>query len=203
VPQRRERAFVVGVRADLGIEYSFPVQTHSREALWFDQWVSGAYWERHAIAKIHRPNVPESVSRLLRQSCLDQSLAPWRTVRDAIGDLPNVGVGQTSNKVANHFLNPGARTYEGHDGSIMDAPAKTVKAGQHGVSGGENVLRLDDDTVRYFSVRECARLQSFPDDWVFEGSWSNCMRQIGNAVPVVLGERVALPFAEVLLSRLG
>lgn len=82
----------------------------------------------------------------------------------------------------------------------MDAPAKTIKAGHHGVSGGENAVRLDDGTVRYFSVRECARLQAFPDNWVFDGSWCNCMRQIGNAVPVGLGEVVALPLAEALLA---
>jgi DNA (cytosine-5)-methyltransferase 1 len=80
----------------------------------------------------------------------------------------------------------------------LDEPAKTIKAGRHGVSGGENVVCLDDQTVRYFSVRECARLQAFPDSWAFEGSWCNCMRQIGNAVPVTLCEIVAKPLAEKL-----
>ena len=203
VAQRRDRVFVVGVRADLGIEYSFPVQTHSREALWSDQWVGGTYWERHGIAKAHRPTAPEGVAEVLRRSEREQSLEPWRTVRDAIADLPNVGLGRTSHQVSNHFLNPGARTYKGHEGSNMDSPAKTIKAGHHGVSGGENVVRLDDETVRYFSVRECARLQAFPDSWVFDGSWCNCMRQIGNAVPVVLGEVVTLPLAEALVSKLA
>jgi DNA (cytosine-5)-methyltransferase 1 len=202
VAQRRERVFVVGVRADLGIEYSFPVQTHSREALWFDQWTKGTYWERHGIPKSRRPEVPELVAQILRRSDPDQRLRPWQTVRDAIADLPKIGLGRTSHKVANHFLNPGARTYKGHEGSHMDAPAKTIKAGHHGVSGGENAIRLDDKTVRYFSVRECARLQAFPDDWAFDGSWCNCMRQIGNAVPVTLGELATLPLAEVLSSQL-
>ena len=64
--------------------------------------------------------------------------------------------------------------------------------------GGENMLMRPDGSIRYFSVRECARLQSFPDDWALDGSWCNCMRQIGNAVPVTLGEVVSLPLAEVL-----
>jgi DNA (cytosine-5)-methyltransferase 1 len=198
VAQRRQRVFVVGVRADLGIEYSFPVQTHSREALWISQWTTKAYWERHGIAKSHRPEIPETVSRILLRSDPSQLLKPWQTVRDAIGDLPKVALGRTSHKVANHFLNPGARRYKGHEGSHMDTPAKTIKAGHHGVSGGENTVCLDDKTIRYFSVRECARLQSFPDDWALDGSWCNCMRQIGNAVPVTLGEVVSLPLAEVL-----
>ncbi|MYC60887.1 MAG: DNA (cytosine-5-)-methyltransferase, partial [Gammaproteobacteria bacterium] len=45
VPQRRERVFIVGFRSDLGIEWSFPAPTHSREALLWDQWRTGKYWE--------------------------------------------------------------------------------------------------------------------------------------------------------------
>ena len=60
------------------------------------------------------------------------------------------------------------------------------------------MVRLDDGSVRYFTVRECARLQTFPDDWAFDGSWSSGMRQIGNAVPVTLGQVVAAPLAAAL-----
>jgi DNA (cytosine-5)-methyltransferase 1 len=86
---------------------------------------------------------------------------------------------------------PGARPYVGHTGSPYDQPAKTLKAGDHGVPGGENMLVMDDGSVRYFSVREAARLQTFPDDYAFSGAWSENMRQIGNAVPVRLGELIA------------
>ena len=56
-----------------------------------------------------------------------------------------------------------ARKYlAGHTGSALDEPAKTLKAGDHGVPGGENMLMLPDGTVRYFTVRESARLQTFP-----------------------------------------
>jgi DNA (cytosine-5)-methyltransferase 1 len=83
----------------------------------------------------------------------------------------------------------------------MDSVAKTIKAGHHGVPGGENVVRLDNETVRYFSVRECARLQAFPDDWQFYESWSGSMRQIGNAVPVTLAEAVIAPLAQALVAK--
>jgi DNA (cytosine-5)-methyltransferase 1 len=201
VAQRRLRVFIVGICADLEIEYSFPIPTHSREALWLSQWVNSDYWERHGIPKARTPETSVAVQKILPRLNREPTTRPWRTVRDAIGDLPNVGLGRSSRKVLNHFLNPGARAYDGHDGSRMDEPAKTIKAGHNGVPGGENMLRLDDSTVRYFSVRECARLQAFPDDWAFDGSWCACMRQIGNAVPVTLAEVVAAPLANALLVR--
>jgi DNA (cytosine-5)-methyltransferase 1 len=91
----------------------------------------------------------------------------------------------------NHRFQDGARSYPGHTGSPIDAPAKALKAGVHGVPGGENMLRMGDGSIRYFTVREAARLQAFPDDWRFLGSWSEAMRQLGNAVPTTLGEIVA------------
>ena len=195
VPQRRARVLVVGIRDDLGVEFMFPQGSHSRDALLHEQWVTGEYWERHRIAKSQRPGKPPRglrgrVDRLASIASSDLGYA-WRTVRDAIWDLPRVELGQTCPQVLNHFLNPGARAYPGHDGSRWDEPAKTLKAGDHGVPGGENTLRYDGVSVRYFSVRECARLQTFPDDWSFEGSWTGAMRQLGNAVPVDMATRIA------------
>jgi DNA (cytosine-5)-methyltransferase 1 len=201
VPQRRERVFVVGIRADLGVEFSFPQGEHTHDALLRDQWVTGAYWERHRVPKSTRAEMPGRLRRRIEQveASMNGDLGrPWRTVRDAISDLPRIGLGQTSSKIPNHFLNPGARSYPGHDGSPWDEPAKTLKAGDHGVPGGENMLRLEDGSVRYFSVRECARLQTFPDDWLFEGSWTEAMRQLGNAVPVDLSAAIAAELRRTL-----
>ena len=195
VPQRRERVLVVGIRSDLNSEFEFPKGSHTQEALLYEKWVSDVYWDRHNIPKSKRPVSPPSrlQRRIDRLSLAGHSQfgRPWLTVRDAINDLPKVDIGETSTKVPNHFMNPGARAYPGHDGSKWDEPAKTLKAGDHGVPGGENTLRINKSSVRYFSVRECARLQTFPDEWYFEGSWTVAMRQLGNAVPVQLAERVA------------
>jgi DNA (cytosine-5)-methyltransferase 1 len=46
----------------------------------------------------------------------------------------------------------------------------------------------DDGTVRYFTVREAARLQGLPDEYRFDCAWSESMRQLGNAVPAQLSE---------------
>lgn len=204
VPQHRWRVFIVGIRADLGLEYAFPPETHDEDSLLYDQWISGDYWERHGIPKSKRPKTPENLTRRvdkLRGSIRAMMLPPWLTVRDAISDLPQIGAGERSTTVANHYMNPGARSYHGHTGSPYDEPSKALKAGDHGVPGGENMLRLEDESVRYFSVRECARLQTFPDEWTFEGSWTESMRQLGNAVPVRLAEYISRPLVEMVTGR--
>jgi len=186
VPQRRERVIIVGFRSDLNLEWSFPTATHSQEALAWDKWVSGDYWERHRVATKDRPAPPSGVIPRL----FGVPTEPWRTVRDAIADLPDPAKPMAPDTFLDHRLVPGARSYKGHTGSPLDEPAKTLKAGDHGVPGGENMLAHDDGRVRYFTVRESARLQTFPDDYVFFGSWTESMRQLGNAVPVALGEAV-------------
>jgi DNA (cytosine-5)-methyltransferase 1 len=199
VPQKRERLFVVGIRADLGIEWSFPSPTHSAETLLWEQFRTGEYWERHGIKE---PN-PSSALRTRMEAVTQYLLPPprkaWRTVRDAISRLPQPSEHRTYEEPwLTHFMIPGARSYAGHTGSVMDQPAKTLKAGVHGVPGGENMLALPSGKVRYFTIRESARLQSFPDTFVFPDSWTESMRQIGNAVPVELAELIARRLASVL-----
>lgn len=191
VPQRRERVFIVAFRSDLGVEWSFPKQTHSQESLLADQWVTGEYWDRHKVAKRKRPELPPKLRpRIDRIRSLISLESPWKTTRDAISDLPDPQQ-QPDPSIHNHTFNPGARSYAGHTGSPLDEPAKTLKAGDHGVPGGENMLRLPSGEVRYFTVRESARIQTFPDDFLFHGSWTETMRQLGNAVPVQLSQVIA------------
>lgn len=188
VPQRRERVFIVGFRDDSGVEFSFPPATHSKAALEHAQ-ASGAYWKRHGI----RPrDMGWSAS-----AAQEDGLLPWVTVRDTISDLPKPRPNDP-NASPDHRLNPGARAYPGHTGSDIDLPSKTLKAGVHGVPGGENMIAFPDGLVRYLTVREAARVQSFPDTWYFAGAWSEAMRQLGNAVPMKLAEAVAAAVARKL-----
>jgi DNA (cytosine-5)-methyltransferase 1 len=200
VPQKRERVFIVGFRSDLSIEWSFPRPTHTFDALLYSQWVSGEYWDRHKIAKAKRPDIPGKLEARIKK--LSSSLLPieesaWRTVRDALIDIPDPRK-KSEQKLHNHTFQDGAKPYKGHTGSLLDLPAKTLKAGDHGVPGGENMIVLDNGGVRYLSVRESARIQTFPDGYVFHGSWTETMRQLGNAVPVALARRVAASVAERL-----
>jgi len=205
IPQKRERLFIVAIRADLGVEWTFPQPTHSADAMLWDQFVSRAYWDRHKVSKRNQPQ--PSLSQVNRIGDLEMSSAPlltkgWRTVRDAIQDLPKPAPCRGSEGIAlNHYVIPGARSYAGHTGSPLDEPAKTLKAGVHGVPGGENMLATPDGTVRYFTVRESSRLQTFPDEFAFVGSWTESMRQIGNAVPVELAHLLAKNLKSVLGDR--
>lgn len=188
VPQKRERVFFVGFRSDISANWHFPAPTHSRERLREVQ-TSGEYWQRY--------DLPSPLTKP-RQTPLSSPLLPWRTVRDALAGLPDPETAWP--RLANHQFIAGARSYPGHTGSPLDAPSKTLKAGDHGVPGGENMLVKSDGTVRYFSVRESARLQTFPDEYVFSGAWGEAMRQLGNAVPVNLAHVVAQSLAAALRS---
>jgi DNA (cytosine-5)-methyltransferase 1 len=194
IPQRRERVFIVGIREDLNIEWAFPKETHSLDSLLWSQFVSCDYWERHKI----RPSAIEHldtrnqqrVHQLIQQPTLfAPSLEPWKTVRDQIGDIPEPDFEGSFN--SEHVLREGAKSYPGHTGSYIDMPSKALKAGDHGVPGGENMIRYPDGQVRYYTTFEAKRIQTFPDDYKIWGSWTEAMRQIGNAVPVELSHHIA------------
>lgn len=109
-------------------------------------------------------------------------LLPWRTLSAALRDVPALN---------NEPQGGQAKSYPGHTGSTLEQPSKAIKAGVHGVPGGENMIRYPDDSLRYLTVREAARVQTFPDGYEFSGAWGEGMRQIGNAVPVELARVVA------------
>ena len=128
-------------------------------------------------------------------------LAPWVTVREAIGDLADWPEDvDWSHVFARHSLDHLERIRKTPIGASVnprfkeswyrqppDGTAKTVKENH----GGVFVHYAKDRTM---SPRELARLQTFPDDYMFCGSKGNVLKQIGNAVPPLLakaiGERI-------------
>lgn len=188
VPQTRERVVIVGIRSDLDVDWKFPMATHAEDRLLWDMYVTGDYWKRHAICPRFETDDKEAqqdiVTRLKsRYGMFEPTSKPWQTVRDALADVPDP---LSDHGITDHIYKAGARTYPGHTGSYIDWPSKTIKAGGHGVPGGENMIRYEDGSVRYFTVFEAKRIQAFPDDFIVNGAWGEAMRQIGNAVPVRL-----------------
>lgn len=184
VGQSRTRVFLVATRAEFS-PVERPRSTHGRAAL-IEYQRSGDYWRDRDLEPRKRTVWPRRAHGETDDTRED--LKPWATVRDAISTLPEPFVEDEAGN--NHWLIPGARVYKHHTGTELDWPAKTIKAGVHGVAGGENVIHLDDGSFRYFTLREMARLQGFPDDYIFEGSRSRIIGQIGNAVPCELARRI-------------
>lgn len=192
VPQIRQRVFVVATRSDLPA-YKFPSATHSRSALLRSQQ-SGEYWCRH--------DIPKREILANNEALFDgeNDKLPWVTVREAFEGLPESAMDECESWM-NHWTIPGARLYRGHMGSVLDSPSKTIKAGVHGVPGGENTLVEYNGNVRYFTLRETARLQTFPDTHFFEGARMHVTRQIGNAVPCRLATAVASPLYDLVSGK--
>ena len=188
VPQTRERVVIVGIRSDIDAGWTFPTPTHSEDRLLWDQYVTNDYWKRHDILPHHESEREDEqtdrVRRLqARYGMFEPETLPWQTVRDALRDSPDP---ESNHGIGDHIYKGGARSYPGHTGSYIDWPAKTVKAGAHGVPGGENMIRYADGSIRYFTVHEAKLIQTFPRDFKINGAWGEAMRQIGNAVPVKL-----------------
>jgi DNA (cytosine-5)-methyltransferase 1 len=189
IGQSRQRLFIVALMAGMNEAWVPPKPTHDRVSLLRSQWVTGKYWKDHGLKA---PRMPGHLrSRISDFENRTGELERWQTVRDVIRGLPEPKNGREADGYTNHVNNPGARVYPGHSGSRLDWPAKTLKAGYHGVPGGENILVRARRVPRYFTVREAARLQGFPDAYTFVSSWCDAFKQLGNAVPVTLAERVA------------
>ena len=196
VPQLRKRFVLHAVRLDIqeelmqcGFEFALPKATHNRKG--------------------------------------DAGLQPWKTVREAIGDLPPIRAGEEyiddNGIIYNHKCanlsetniqrmqiireNGGSRDglpenltlkchkkkdkkgniFSGHGDvyGIMDAdkPSPTMTGGCLCYSKGRYGHYIQD---RAISIREAARLQTFPDDFIFSNSLTTAALQIGNAVPIDL-----------------
>ncbi|MFG1947377.1 DNA cytosine methyltransferase [Nonomuraea sp. NPDC048826] len=212
VPQIRNRVIMIAFRRDLGVDWDRFEQLvrpqFSEESL-HDDMRNGSYWERHPeVPKRVRERVMARIPQRPLPLLDGERLRPWRTLRDAIkgidGQRPLPPIEKLDREeyhlggFTDHIGWPGARIYPGHTPNELDRPAKTVKAGVHGVPGGESVMLLDNDEHRYMTVRETARVMTFPDDWVLAGPRGEKMRQLGNAVPVLLGQVFARAVATVL-----
>lgn len=121
----------------------------------------------------------------------DKNLKPWVTIKDAIGDLEDE---EKHNSLPNNGYSK-AKLFKGKQGNTItkaDKPAPTMRAEHHGNIEFHYVL------PRRLSAREAARIQSFPDDFVFVKSTTDAYRQVGNAVAPVFAWHLAQMLKNIL-----
>lgn len=204
VPQNRERVIIIGIREDLGVEPSYPLPTTLDCKVTVDEAISDLpqihasqgtevmqystepqndyqrlmrqnmkYVTNH-IAMQHTPRLIERFRAIKPgQSLVDVWETHGAVKRGAPGEKSNVKFGQNNQRLHGNL------------------PAPTIAA-----SFQSNFIHPHLD--RNFTAREGARLQSFPDDFIFEGmrtkmSWEKGLsqyQQIGNAVPVLMAKEI-------------
>jgi DNA (cytosine-5)-methyltransferase 1 len=104
------------------------------------------------------------------------------TAREAIDDL----AGRPESEEFNHVWSRANKSAEqGNRRLIADRPGYTIRAECHGN------IQFHYELPRRISMREAARFQSFPDDFIFEAKLRETERQVGNAVPPVLAWHIA------------
>jgi DNA (cytosine-5)-methyltransferase 1 len=115
-------------------------------------------------------------------------LPKWKSVREALQGIPE----ELTEKIPNHVGTNHKVKINGYMGNRLtnwDKASPTI-VGRGGGTGGP-VIIPHPNLKRRMSVRETARIQVFPDDFIFEGAITSQYRQIGNAVPWLLAYHVA------------
>ena len=117
----------------------------------------------------------------------------WITASQAIGDLESKEIDESVNHVWS------AANVSGEQGNrrlIADRPGFTIRAECHGN------IQFHYSLPRRISMREAARIQSFPDKFIFDSKLRETERQVGNAVPPVLAWHIAKSVAECLAHEI-
>ncbi len=178
VPQKRERVILVGVRKDIDIEYEYP-KPHNKIYNLIDALKKG---------ELYNCNVPKSEGSKYpehKKAVLD--LVPqkgyWRNLpldiqKEYMGKSFYLGGGKTG--IARRIG--------------WDEPSLTLTCSP----AQKQTERCHPEETRPFTIREYARIQTFPDDWKFMGSVSQRYKQIGNAVPCNLGQEIGYSIIKFL-----
>jgi DNA (cytosine-5)-methyltransferase 1 len=180
VPQERRRVIIVGYKKTLGLRFTFPPPTHTK---------TGAL------------------------TLEGKTTEKWVTLREAIGDLPKPVPAKEKNKANGNLAVPNHEYMTGSFSSIYmsrnrrklwDGQSYTIPAGGRHAPlhpSSTEMMKVEKDkwtfksknpVFRRLSVRECARIQTFPDDFIFYyQNVADGYKMVGNAVPVKLAEAIA------------
>jgi DNA (cytosine-5)-methyltransferase 1 len=168
VPQKRERVIFVGVINDITEKFEYPLSTHNKEG------IDGKLkWISVKEAIDDLKDLPEDFENL-------QQIYTKHTPK-FIQKIENTEIGSS---VLKKYSESFYRCYP-------DRPSNTVKENHGGVF-------VHYEKNRVMTPRELARLQSFPDDFVFKGTKSSMLIQLGNAVPCGLSNAIAKQVKKLL-----
>ncbi len=210
VPQMRERVIIIGLRKDLGISPSFPQKTdtritvddaisdlpviHASEGIEIQDYTlppQNSYQRlmRENSSKVYNHIAMKHTPRIIERF---KAIKPGENLLDVWDTHGAVKRGAPREKSETKFSQNNLRVWG-------DRPAPTIAA-----SFQSNFIHPHLD--RNFTAREAARLQSFPDTFIFEGmrtkmSWEKGLsqyQQIGNAVPVLLAYHIATHLIKIL-----
>jgi len=178
VPQKRERLILVGVRKDLKTLYNYP-KPHKKIYTLKDALKKGALYSCD-VPESPGSKYPEHKKKVL------ELVPPKGYWRDLPIDIQKSYMGKS------FYLGGGKTGMARRIG--WDEPCLTLTCSP----AQKQTERCHPEETRPFTVREYARIQTFPDNWAFQGSVSRQYKQIGNAVPCNLGEELGYSLIKFL-----
>lgn len=178
VPQKRERLILVGVRKDIDLDFEYPKPHHKIYSL-EDALKKGELFDCD-VPKSNGAKYPEYKKQIL------DMVPPKGYWRDLPVDIQKEYMG------GSFYLGGGKTGMARRIG--WDEPSLTLTCSP----AQKQTERCHPDETRPFTVREYARIQTFPDEWKFAGSMAQQYKQIGNAVPVNLGQEVGFSVVKLL-----
>ncbi|QDO94671.1 DNA (cytosine-5-)-methyltransferase [Formosa sediminum] len=180
VPQKRERLILVGIRKDIDVEYEYPTPYNVIYNL-SDALKKGELYDKD-VPKSEGSKYPEHKIQVL------DLVPPKGYWRDLPLDIQKEYMGKS------FYLGGGKTGMARRIG--WDEPSLTLTCSP----AQKQTERCHPDETRPFTVREYARIQTFPDEWKFAGSISQQYKQIGNAVPCNLGKELGYSIIKFLNS---
>lgn len=178
VPQKRERIILVGVRKDIDLKYTYP-KPHNTIYTLKDALKKGALYDTDVPFSegSKYPKHKEAILDLIPPKGYWRNL-PLELQKSYMGKSFYLGGGKT-----------GMARRIGWDEPCLTLTCSPAQ---------KQTERCHPDITRPFTVREYARIQTFPDDWKFIGSVSQQYKQIGNAVPCNLGQEIGYSLVRFL-----
>lgn len=173
VSQKRERIVIIGTKKGLGLKFTYPEPEKKMATL------------REALQNCPQSEGTEYSEKKKNALALVPPGGCWINLPD---DVARKYMGKS------YFSGGGRRGMARR--IAWDEPCLTLTCSPSQLQ----TERCHPDETRPFTVREYARIQSFPDTWNFEGSVSDRYKQIGNAVPVEMARRIAIQLKQTVLD---